>query len=399
MTVVDDPPAGGIPAAPEGLGLSDQGDWLVEQRRRMDCGEYVWLRELAQFDRSQGWVLDGQLSGVDWLVLMAGMARGTAYEKLQVAHELTRRPVVAGALATGRISYSAARAICRIEHPDAEVDESLVVLAEAGTVGDVERAVRHYRLHADQHRPPVDPQQRRGLRVHRSGEGMTTIEVTLPDLEAEEVLAAIRAALPPVEAGVGPGPAEADRPVDDSARAESGVPLVDDRSYPQMRADALVELVRVGATHLDRPPGPADDRYMVHVVHRCGEGTTLIDGSPLPPAAGARVCCDSSRVDHVVAAGGEPLVLGRRTRVWSAAQRRAILVRDRATCRFPGCDRRVADIHHITWWEHGGPTDVANGLLLCPRHHTLVHDGFLVEGDANRQVRFSRPGGRPIGCS
>ncbi|MET9023581.1 HNH endonuclease, partial [Actinopolymorpha sp. NPDC004070] len=28
---------------------------------------------------------------------------------------------------------------------------------------------------------------------------------------------------------------------------------------------------------------------------------------------------------------------------------------------------------HINPWDHGGPTDLANGVLLCRYHHVTVH--------------------------
>jgi hypothetical protein len=31
------------------------------------------------------------------------------------------------------------------------------------------------------------------------------------------------------------------------------------------------------------------------------------------------------------------------------------------------------DAHHLRHWADGGPTDLSNGTLLCPRHHTIVH--------------------------
>lgn len=367
-----------------------QGEWLVEHRCALDRGEAEWLLELAGFDRDQGWALDGQLSCVDWLVWRARMARGTAYEKLLVARQMARRPLLADALAGGRVSYSAVRAISRIEDPDPEVDAALLQVAEVGTVADVDKAVRAYQLHADQHRPPIDPGTRRGLTMKRGLDGTSTIEVTLADIEIEEVLAALRAAM---DRAVG---VEA---VVDSAAAESEaspVAPLELPSYPAMRADALMDLVRSGLVALDsQPPGGAD-RYMVHLVREAGRSATLADGSPVDPALAATVACDCSTVEHHTG-DGEPLYLGRRQRVWSTAQRRAILIRDRATCRFPGCHRRIADIHHIRWWEHGGQTDVDNGLLICPRHHTMLHTGYDARGDANHPVVFVRADGSVVG--
>jgi hypothetical protein len=50
-----------------------------------------------------------------------------------------------------------------------------------------------------------------------------------------------------------------------------------------------------------------------------------------------------------------------------------------ATCRFPGCESRRVDLHHIQYWSHGGRTSLDNLISLCPFHHKLVHDrGYLI---------------------
>ena len=77
---------------------------------------------------------------------------------------------------------------------------------------------------------------------------------------------------------------------------------------------------------------------------------------------------------RLLEAPSQPLDVGRRQRLFTPAQRRAIAARD-GSCRFPGCDRppEWCDVHHLDPWEAGGPTDLANGLLLCAHHHTVVH--------------------------
>jgi hypothetical protein len=57
-----------------------------------------------------------------------------------------------------------------------------------------------------------------------------------------------------------------------------------------------------------------------------------------------------------------------------ASARRAVIVRDRH-CRFPGCDRPPSwcDAHHVRHWDKGGPTALHNLVLLCRRHHRLIH--------------------------
>jgi hypothetical protein len=97
----------------------------------------------------------------------------------------------------------------------------------------------------------------------------------------------------------------------------------------------------------------------------------------------------------VMAGASEPLDVGRRTPVVPPAMRRAVIVRDRV-CRFPGCDRphTWCDAHHVVHWADGGPTAVPNLVLLCRRHHRMVHrrGGFTLELLEGRPV-FRRPDG------
>jgi hypothetical protein len=69
--------------------------------------------------------------------------------------------------------------------------------------------------------------------------------------------------------------------------------------------------------------------------------------------------------------------VGRATRTVSTAQRRALNSRD-GGCQWPGCDRSASwsAAHHLKHWtKDRGPTDLDNLVLLCHRHHTMVHEG------------------------
>jgi hypothetical protein len=70
------------------------------------------------------------------------------------------------------------------------------------------------------------------------------------------------------------------------------------------------------------------------------------------------------------------LDLGRTTRLANRAQRRALRALY-ATCAVPGCASRFDNctVHHVEWWRNGGPTDLANLLPICSKHHHLVHEG------------------------
>ena len=96
----------------------------------------------------------------------------------------------------------------------------------------------------------------------------------------------------------------------------------------------------------------------------------------------------------VLHAPGE-MNLGRSTRLASRAQRRAL----RAfypTCAVPGCGVafEFTKPHHVHYWEHGGPTDLANLLPLCSKHHHAVHDrGWKLTLRPNRHLTITHPGG------
>lgn len=101
----------------------------------------------------------------------------------------------------------------------------------------------------------------------------------------------------------------------------------------------------------------------------------LPDGTPLAPSELARFACDST-LNRVIF-GPESVVLdaGRDQRIFSTHQTKAIIARDRH-CRYPGCDEppsRCETHHSLEWLKDKGPTNVDFGILLCWRHHTLIH--------------------------
>ena len=86
-----------------------------------------------------------------------------------------------------------------------------------------------------------------------------------------------------------------------------------------------------------------------------------------------------------------PFSIGRTQHIVPDRTRRIIQRRDRG-CRVPGCDSRFVEIHHIVHWNQGGPTDTWNLVSLCPRHHTLHHQGLafdeeMIHGEHERDGR------------
>jgi HNH endonuclease len=93
----------------------------------------------------------------------------------------------------------------------------------------------------------------------------------------------------------------------------------------------------------------------------------------------------------------QPLDVGRTSRVVTPAQRQALAVRD-GGCVFPGCSRPLVwcEAHHVWHWLDGGPTDLANLVLLCRAHHRAVHEGgwHLARGP-DGEVTATPPHRRP----
>jgi hypothetical protein len=126
----------------------------------------------------------------------------------------------------------------------------------------------------------------------------------------------------------------------------------------------------------------------------------LVEGrgrAGLPLESVRRLACDAETVVLVEDDDGQPLSVGRKTRTVSTAIKRALWARD-GGCRFPGCGkRRFVDAHHIRHWSAGGETCLDNLLLLCTRHHRLVHEGgFRIEKDYQDRWFFKRPDGRAV---
>lgn len=116
----------------------------------------------------------------------------------------------------------------------------------------------------------------------------------------------------------------------------------------------------------------------------------------VPVHVAARILCDGLVHAIVQDADGEPIRLGRRRRLFSKPQRRAIIARDHH-CRAPGCTAPPGwcETHHVRRWADGGPTDVDIGILLCQFHHTEVHRGTLAIEPVSDEASPQPPAARP----
>jgi hypothetical protein len=118
----------------------------------------------------------------------------------------------------------------------------------------------------------------------------------------------------------------------------------------------------------------------------------------IDPRERDRILCDSFIIPVTTNEAGEILDVGRATSVWPRAIRRAMTSRS-PHCQWPGCEIPApwCDAHHFQHWEHGGETSLANGVHLCRRHHTFLHQHRDWTSTFERQhLRVFRPDGTEV---
>jgi hypothetical protein len=173
----------------------------------------------------------------------------------------------------------------------------------------------------------------------------------------------------------------------------------DKESVPARQLDALVELARAYLAGGEARPSSSADTHQV-VVH-VDEAALREQGgkSDLPLESVRRLLCDGSVVPVLENGRGQPLI-GRKHRVVPPALRRALFARDRR-CRYPDCTHtKWLHAHHVMHWIDGGETSVDNMLMLCSRHHRLLHeDGYRLRRGFDGGWCFVTAGGRLIAAT
>ena len=153
----------------------------------------------------------------------------------------------------------------------------------------------------------------------------------------------------------------------------------DTRTLPERQGEALVDLFDLASRSQDLPTEAGERPHVAVTVDYhtlvSGIGTaTLGDATVISAADARRIACTAGIIPVVLGGRGEVLDIGRMSRKLTPHLRRALRLRD-GGCAFPLCDRppNWADAHHIRHWRHGGDTALDNLVLLCRRHHVLVH--------------------------
>lgn len=345
---------------------------------------------------------------------------------MRTARALEEMPETRRALDEGELSMSAVGVLVSARDADPEAfrdsEAQLVEAARIHSMHDLRRVAAYWRQ-AVQRRAALDGDERlrdqRRLHASVTFLGMVRVDGTLDPETGETLLTALQAVL--------------------DAEARAGPPGID-RTPAQRRADALGEICRQWLDLAERPtvggerphvnltvglealaqPEEATDGTAAAEEQRSiaeegpvaaaeeGPVAAAVSGDrdvlreldhvgPVGPTVARRLVCDASIRRIVMAGRSEPLDVGRQTPVVPPALRRAVIARDRH-CRFPGCDRphTWCDAHHVVHWADGGPTALANLVLLCRRHHRMLHargrGGFRLGVEDGWPV-FRRPDG------
>nr|WP_300049543.1 HNH endonuclease signature motif containing protein [uncultured Nocardioides sp.] len=160
--------------------------------------------------------------------------------------------------------------------------------------------------------------------------------------------------------------------------------------------EALVEYVeRYPADHTPQTAGVIATVVVTMTVEQLlGEHATALldDGTRMSAGQARRLACEAGIIPVVLGSRSQPLDLGRTARLFTKVQRIALGLRD-GGCTARGCETSASGClaHHDDPWSRHGPTDLADGRLLCPRHHRLAHDHrSVMTVQADNQVTFTR---------
>ena len=337
---------------------------------------------LGVFDAQGYWEFDGATSLTGWLKAFAGMTSTEAGRLANTAKRVRELPVTREAWMSGDLSggqVATVLASVRPEHREvfAEQEADVIPTLAALDVRDTGRVIAHWTSHAEALvEQPVAPERERSLYASKALDDRLLLEADLDSDSGEIVLTALRVA------------------------ETKDAPDEEQRSAATRRADALVDVCRYFLDTQTAHPGgrhrphvnvvvEADDLYAARRVRYLG-------GGPVSPDSAASILCDAVVHRVVVDPEGAILDYGRATRTISAAIWSALVVRDEG-CRFPGCDRpaKWSEAHHVVWFSVGGETSLDNLILLCSRHHHLIHrPGWETKLKPDGTFEVTDPGGR-----
>jgi hypothetical protein len=383
---------------------AELGDHLIRLRHGIDLLELGFAAEAAVFAATDEYDAQGSVSPIDWIRHHCHMTGHAAARAVAAGEQVHRLPASVAALEAGEIGFAhfsllagTARALS-VQAAVADVD-ALDPASEDGA-SDVASDPADLASPADPAVPaaplPFDERTLLELaREHSVGRFGTDCTQARHAHDAAAVLAeAVSAAernrceFLPCEGGFLALRGYFD-PIAAATLQTAVFPLAkptgagDHRPRARRLADALVEI----ASHaLDLGAVPSTGGASTHLQLTASVETVMgLEGAPggelefagaVPADTVQRLACDA-RVRRILLGPNSAVIdVGRSLRVPGPAARAALRVRA-GGCEWPGCDRPVAftTAHHFVHWGHGGETEIANLVLLCYRHHWMVHEG------------------------
>ena len=339
---------------------------LIQRRRVIDLQELAFAREAAEFAASDAWDEDGSVSAIDWLRFNGHMTAGAAANAVAVGEILDQLPESHQAVVDGEIGFAHLAVMARTAEALGErFDERLLVeKAKENSPGKFFYICHHARHAADPKTyaaEQAEQVEQRKLKLSTWMDGSLLISGVLDPVGG----AAFRTALEPLARKTG---------------------AHDDRDLERRQADALVELAIGGGSQAQIQVTSS----LETLLGLAGAPAAEMEFSlPVSSKTIERLACDSSIARVLLDSESVVIDVGRSKRVVSEPGRRALKARD-GSCRWPGCDRPASwsAAHHVVHWIRGGTTDLDNLILLCHRHHWMVHEGNwqLVRGDDGRML-------------
>ena len=319
-----------------------------------------WLIWIAAYDRREGWATWQTKSMAHWLNWQCGMSPRTAREHVQVARKLEQFPLLRSTFLAGEISYSKARAIARVvnEHNEQE----LLDLARDATASQLDRVTGKM---PDTDTKGEELPKKLGVSVTNNGDGTGTMMITAPLSDIANTKKAIRAKASDVISR-------------QQSDGETKTEVIDRLGGVQaIHADTATAILR---GELDAKWGTEHAVLVVADIDALTgidpNAESTVDNQRVDPAVVQRLCCDGLVQTALVDGNRNEQATGSPQRIVPRRLRRLLERRDHGMCQHPGCEAtHRLHAHHVIHWEHGGPTQLENLILLCHFHHHVVHEG------------------------
>jgi Domain of unknown function (DUF222)/HNH endonuclease len=339
-------------------------DRLLQRRLVIDMQEIAFAREAAEFAAGDAWDEDGSVSAIDWLRFNCHMNAGAAANAIAVGELLGRMPESQQAVVDCEIGFAHLATMARTaEALEDRFDERvLVAKAKENSPGKFFYICHHARHAADPKQYAAEQAEQieqRRLKLSTWMDGSLVISGQLDPIGGAAFLTAIR-----------------------PLARKSGAH--DDRNLEQRQADALVELASGSGSQAQIQVTSSLETLLALAGSPAAEMEFSL---PVSSKTVERLACDSSIARVLLDSESLVIDVGRSRRVVSEPGRRALAARD-GHCRWSECDRPPSRsaVHHLVHWIHGGSSDLDNLILLCHRHHRMVHEGGwqIVRGEDGR---------------